>query len=152
MPLVQVAIAPLPVAWDLISRLPNDSLLDKAAASQDVLFDPPALLDVLISVDAMHAVVLLVDADVLLDTAAFEAEASIPAGLDAPTLVAVVPAAMVFHCDERDWRSASNSRLWDNCPLVDQVYTLVVIWAFALAAPGAASCEDVVWDIGRLQG
>lgn len=104
-----------------------------------MLFNPPALLNVLIPVDAMHALVLLVDADVLLDTTACETEASVPASLDPTTLATMVPTAVVFHRDEGDGRGAPDSRLRDNCPLVDQVYAVVVIRTVALAA-SAASC------------
>lgn len=71
-----------------------------------MLFNPPTLLNVLVPVDAMHAFVLLVDTDILLDATARETEASIPASLDPTTLAAMVPTAVVFHRNDGDGRGA----------------------------------------------
>ena len=140
----------LPVAWDLIGWCPDECLLDKTATTQVGAFHRPACLKAGVLVDAVHAVVLLVDADVLLD-ATCETEASVSACLDPAALVAIVPTTMVFHRDERDRRGALKPRLWDNCPLIDQVYSGVVIRTFALAAAGAASCENIIGNIVRLE-
>lgn len=141
----------LPVAWDLVGRRPDECLLDKTATTQAGAFHRPAFLKAGVLVDAMHAVVLLVDADVLLDTATCETEASVPACLDPAALVAMVPTTMVFHRNKRDRRSTLKPRLRDNCPLIDQVYAGVVIRTFALAAAGAASCENIVGNIVGLE-
>lgn len=137
----------LPIARDLVGRLPDQSFLDKPTTPQVMLFNPPTLLNFLVPVNAMHALVLLVNADILLNTTARETEASVPASLDPTAFAAMVPTAMVFHCNEGDGRGAPDARLRDNCPLVDQVYAVVVIGTVALAA-GAASCENPIGDIG----
>jgi hypothetical protein len=68
----------LPVTWNLVSRLPNVCLFNKTAFPQIVVLNCPALLTPGVFVDAMHATVLYVDVDILLDTTTFKAKTSVP--------------------------------------------------------------------------
>lgn len=129
----------LPVARDLVGRSPDECLFDETATPQVGSFNSPAFLEASVIVNSVHAVVLLVNADVLLHATTCEAEASVTACADSAALVAVVPTTMVFNCNERDGRGALISGLLNNCLLEDQVYASVVIRAFSLAATGSAS-------------
>lgn len=141
----------LPIARDLISRCPDECFLDKTAAAQAVTGNSPAFLKAGILVNSVHAVVLLVDADVLLHTTSCKAEAAVPTCFNPATLVAVVPTTMVFDRNKRNRRGPIESRLLDNCLLEDQVYTSIVIGAIALATASSASFANVLGETGELE-